>query len=193
MLSALVKCAAALLLLSCAGIAQAAAPWSTLEGCAYVPHKNNDGDSFHVRCGDDAFVLRLYFVDTPETHLLYPERTREQAEHFGATLDDTLKAGKQAGAYVRDALKGPFTVVTRKATAAGRGKELRYYGMVHVGGKHGQNLDEMLVLQGLARAKGVGAAVPGEKSRAHAERLQLLEEEAKRKGRGLWAAAAKKK
>ena len=188
--SALVKCAAALLLLSCAGLVHAAAPWSTLEGCAYVPHNNNDGDSFHVRCGDDAFVLRLYFVDTPETNLQYPERTREQAEHFGATLDDTLKAGKQAGAYVRDALKGPFTVVTRKATAAGRGKELRYYGMVHVGGR---SLDEMLVLQGLARAKGVGAAVPGEKSRAHAERLRLLEVEAKRKGRGLWAAAAKKK
>jgi endonuclease YncB( thermonuclease family) len=159
-------------------------PWSTLDGCSYVPHANNDGDSFHVRCGDDAFVLRLYFVDTPETNLQYPERTREQAEHFGATLDDTLKAGKQAGAFVRDTLKGPFTVVTRKAAAAGRGKELRYYAMVQVGGR---NLDEILVLQGLARAKGVAASVPGEKSRAHTQRLQLLEDEAKQKGRGLWA------
>jgi endonuclease YncB( thermonuclease family) len=149
-----------------------------------VPHANNDGDSFHVRCGADAFVLRLYFVDTPETNLQYPERTREQAEHFGATLDDTMKAGAQARVFVRDALKGPFTVVTRKAAAAGRGKEPRYYGMVHVGGK---NLDEVLVLQGLARAKGVAASVPGEKSRAHSERLQLLEDEAKHKGRGLWA------
>jgi endonuclease YncB( thermonuclease family) len=164
--------------------AAAPQPWSTLEGCTYVPHKNNDGDSFHVRCGEDAFVLRLYFVDAPETNLLYPERTREQAEHFGATLDDTLKAGKKAASLTRDTLKGPFTVITRKAAAAGRGKELRYYGMVQVGGR---NLDEILVLQGLARAKGVGAAVPGEKSRAHAERLQLLEAEAMHKGRGLWA------
>ena len=162
----------------------APAPWSTLNGCTYVPHANNDGDSFHVRCGDDAFVLRLYFVDTPETNLQYPERTREQAEHFGATLDDTLKAGAKARAFVRDTLKGPFTVVTRKAAAAGRGKELRYYAMVHVGGK---NLDEILVLQGLARAKGVAASVPGEKSRAHAQRLQLLESEAKEKRRGLWS------
>ena len=160
-------------------------PWATLQGCSYLPHRNNDGDSFHVRCGDDAFVLRLYFVDAPETHLLYPERTREQAEHFGATLDDTLKAGRTAGAFVREALKGPFTVVTRKASAGGRGKELRYYGMVRVGGR---NLDEILVLAGLARAKGVGAAVPGEKSRAHAERLRILEDEAKQKRRGLWAA-----
>ena len=160
------------------------APWSVLEGCSYVPHANNDGDSFHVRCGSDAFVLRLYFVDTPETNLQYPERTREQAEHFGATLDDTLKAGGEARTFVREALRAPFTVITRKAAAAGRGKDLRYYAMVQVGGR---NLDEILVLQGLARAKGVAASVPGEKSRAHSQRLRLLEEEAKQKGRGLWA------
>ena len=149
-----------------------------------MPHANNDGDSFHVRCGDDAFVLRLYFVDTPETNLLYPERTREQAEHFGASLDDTLKAGARARVFVRDTLRGgTFTVLTRKASAPGRAKDPRYYGMVQIGGK---SLDEILVLQGLARAKGVAASVPGEKSRAHAERLQLLEEQAKQKGRGLW-------
>jgi endonuclease YncB( thermonuclease family) len=159
-------------------------PWSILEGCSYVPHANNDGDSFHVRCGADEFVLRLYFVDTPETNLLYPERTREQAEHFGASLDDTLKAGARARSFVREALRGPFTVTTRKASAPGRAKDPRFYGMVEVGGK---NLDEILVLQGLARAKGVAAGVPGEKARAHAQRLQLLEEQAKQKGRGLWA------
>jgi endonuclease YncB( thermonuclease family) len=187
---------AALLLAAVAGTkATAAMPaaerraWSTLEGCVYVAHANNDGDSFHVRCGEDAFVLRLYFVDTPETNLLYPERTREQAEHFGATLDATLKAGAKAKAFVRDALKGPFTVVTRKASAGGRGKELRYYAMVQVSGK---NLDEILVLQGLARAKGVHASLPGEKGRAHAERLELLEQQAKQQRRGLWAAAPKR-
>jgi endonuclease YncB( thermonuclease family) len=162
----------------------APAPWSKLEGCSYVPHANNDGDSFHVRCGADEFVLRLYFVDSPETNLLYPERTREQAEHFGATLDDALKAGARARSFVREALRGPFTVTTRKASAPGRAKDPRFYGMVEVGGR---NLDEMLVLQGLARVKGVAASVPGEKARAHAQRLQLLEDEAKRKGRGLWA------
>ncbi len=175
-----------LLLLEGAATAAVAADrkaWSTLEGCSLVPHANNDGDSFHVKCGGDAFVLRLYFVDAPETHLLYPERTREQAEHFGATLDDTLKAGAKARSYVREALKGNFTVVTRKASAPGRAKDPRYYGMVQVAGR---NLDEILVLAGLARAKGVAASVPGEKARAHAERLQLLEAQAKEKGRGLW-------
>jgi endonuclease YncB( thermonuclease family) len=161
--------------------------WSRLD-CSYVPHANNDGDSFRVRCGAEEFVLRLYFVDAPETNLLYPERTREQAEHFGASIDDTLKAGARARSYVREALRGPFTVTTRMASAPGRAKDPRFYGLVEVGGR---GLDEILVLQGLARAKGVAASIPGEKARAHAQRLQLLEDQARQKGRGLWAAAKK--
>jgi endonuclease YncB( thermonuclease family) len=176
----LATCAATVATVSAAG----PAPWTTLEGCRLVPHANNDGDSFHVRCGGDAFVVRLYFVDAPETNLLYPERVREQAEHFGATLDDTLKAGAQARARVREALKGSFTVVTRKAAAPGHAKDPRFYALVQVDGR---GLDEMLVLEGLARAKGVAASVPGEKARSHAQRLQLLEDEAKARGRGLWA------
>jgi endonuclease YncB( thermonuclease family) len=161
--------------------------WSTLNNCSYVAHKNNDGDSFHVRCGGEEFVLRLYFVDAPETSLTYGERTREQAAHFGATLDQTLKAGAKARLYVRDALNGPFTVVTRKAYAQGAAKDPRYYGMVMVAGK---GLDEMLVLAGLARVKGVSVNIPGgEKARARSQRLLLLEEHAKAKRRGLWASS----
>jgi endonuclease YncB( thermonuclease family) len=159
--------------------------WATFTDCRYVAHKNNDGDSFHVRCGAEEFVLRLYFVDTPETNLTYGERTRQQAAHFGATLDDTLKAGGKARVFVRDALNGPFTVLTRKAYAQGAAKDPRYYGMVMVGGK---GLDEMLVLAGLARVKGVSVNIPGgEKARARSQRLLLLEEHAKAKRRGLWA------
>ena len=161
--------------------------WLTLTGCTYVAHKNNDGDSFHVRCGADEFVLRLYFVDTPETNMTYGNRTQEQAAHFGATLDQTLKAGAKARAFVQSTLHGPFTVITRKAYAQGAAKDPRYYGMVIVGGK---GLDEMLVLSGLARVKGVSVNIPGgEKGRAHAQRLLVLEEHAKQKRRGLWAAA----
>ena len=165
--------------------------WATLADCRYVAHKNNDGDSFHVRCGADEFVLRLYFVDTPETNLTYGERTREQAAHFGASLDDTLKAGAKARELVRDTLNKPFTVLTRKAYAHGASKDSRYYGMVLVGANGpGKGLDEILVLAGLARVKGVVVNIPGgEKARAHAQRLQLLEEHAKQKRRGLWARA----
>lgn len=183
--------AAALLALAATAAAGAAERrrWATLADCRYVPHSNNDGDSFHVRCGADAFVLRLYFVDAPETNLTYGERTREQAEHFHATLDATLKAGARARAFVREALRGPFVVITRKASAPGRAKDPRYYGMVQVGGR---GLDEILVIEGLARTKGVAASVPGgEKSRAHADRLQLLEEQARKERKGLWAVSAR--
>ena len=161
--------------------------WATLTGCRYVAHQNNDGDSFHVRCGAEEFVLRLYFIDTPETNLTYGERTREQAAHFGVTLDETLKAGAKARVFVRDTLNTPFVVLTRKAHAQGAAKDPRYYGTVQVGGK---GLDEILVLAGLARVKGVAVNIPGaEKARAHSQRLLLLEEHAKQKRRGLWAAA----
>ena len=182
--------AAGLLALSSAAAGAAERkPWATLTDCRYVAHSNNDGDSFHVRCGADEFVLRLYFVDAPETNLTYAERTREQAEHFHATLDDTLKAGARARAFVRDALRETFVVVTRKASAPGRARDPRYYGMVQVGGK---GLDEILVIEGLARAKGVAASVPGgEKSRAHADRLQLLQDQARQRGKGLWAASSR--
>lgn len=182
------------LLLLCLAASAAAADrkeWTTLPDCRYLSHHNNDGDSFHVRCGAEEFVLRLYFVDTPETNLTYGERTREQAEHFGATLDQTLKAGAQARLLVRDTLRVPFVVLTRKAYAQGSAREPRYYGMVQVGGK---GLDEILVLAGLARVKGVNVNIPGgEKSRAHAERLLVLEEHARQKRRGLWAASAQPK
>ena len=163
--------------------------WLTLTGCAYVAHHNNDGDSFHVRCGAEEFVVRLYFVDTPETNLTYGERTREQAAHFGATLDDTLKAGARARLLVRDTLRTPFVVLTRKAYAQGAAKDPRYYGMVQVNANgKSTGLDEILVLAGLARVKGVAVNIPGgEKSRAHAQRLLLLEEHAKQKRRGLWS------
>lgn len=183
-----------LLLLLCFAASAAAADrkeWATLTDCRYVAHANNDGDSFHVRCGADEFVLRLYFVDTPETNLTYGERTRGQAEHFGATLDETLKAGAKARLFVRATLREPFIVMTRKAYAQGSARDPRYYGMVQVGGK---GLDEILVLAGLARVKGVAVNIPGgEKSRAHTERLLVLEEHAKQKRRGLWAAAAQPK
>ena len=174
-----------LFLLSFQAVAADKKDWATLADCHYVAHKNNDGDSFHVRCGADEFVLRLYFVDTPETNLTYGERTRQQAEHFGVTLDETLKAGAKARVFVRDTLNAPFTVLTRKAYAQGAAKDPRYYGMVQVGGK---GLDEILVLAGLARVKGVAVNIPGgEKARAHSQRLLLLEEHAKQKRRGLWA------
>jgi len=165
--------------------------WVTLSDCQYVPADYNDGDSFLIRSGTNEFILRLYFVDAPEANLRYPERTREQSEYFGVTLDDTLKAGAKARDTVRELLREPFVVWTRWATASGRGKEPRYYGLVETGGK---SLVEQLVARGLARIKGVGARLPtGEKSKTFVEKLRALEAEAKHKRLGIWASSTPNK
>jgi endonuclease YncB( thermonuclease family) len=164
--------------------------WVVLTNCQYVASKQNDGDSFRVRSDTNEFVARLYFVDAPETNLEYPERTREQSEHFGVTLDETMKAGRTARDMVREFLQEPFVVRTRWATAAGRGKEPRHYVLVEAGGK---SLAEALVSQGLARTKGVTANLPnGEKAKAYVEKLEALEREAWQKRLGVWASSIQK-
>lgn len=161
--------------------------WVTFTNCQYVAIKDGDGDSFRVRSGTNEFNLRLYFVDTPETNLRYPDRNREQAEHFGITIDDTFKAGERARDFTRDVLREPFVVRTRWASTAGRP---RYYAFVEVGTN---SLAAMLVAQGWARTKGVTAALPGQKSKDFSERLAALEAEARHKRLGVWAMAAPKK
>ena len=164
--------------------------WVTLTTCQYVAVKDNDGDSFRVRCGTDEFNLRLYFVDAPETNLRYPERTREQSEYFGVTLDEAMKAGAKARETVQAMLREPFVVETRWASAAGRSRESRYYAFVEVGGKR---LMEALVSHGLARTKGVFPNLPtGEKAKAYAEMLERLEHEARQQRLGIWASSASK-
>jgi len=179
------------LLLALTARSSAAEPkeWITLNNCTYVEAKDNDGDSFHMSGGDKTFALRLYFVDAPETNLIYPDRVREQAEHFGITIDETLKTARKAKERVQELLKEPFTVQTRWASAAGRGSETRYYGFVTVRGK---SLAEILVSEGLARAKGVAPNLPnGEKASAYKEKLGKLEAAAREKRLGAWATSTK--
>jgi endonuclease YncB( thermonuclease family) len=164
--------------------------WVTLTNCQYVDGKDNDGDSFRVKCGTNEFIVRLYFVDAPETNLRYPERTREQSEYFGVTIDETMKAGRKARDTVRELLREPFVIRTRRAIAAGRSIEPRYYAFIEVGGK---SLAELLVSQGLARPKGVTVNLPtGENWKAYVEKLHALESEARQKRLGIWGGAAEK-
>ena len=165
--------------------------WITLTNCQYVLTKDGDGDSFRVRSGTNEFSLRLYYVDAPETTLVYPERVRQQSEHYGIKLDETLKIGAKARERVKTLLSEPFIVHTRWASAAGRGRETRYYGLVEVGGK---NLVEMLVSEGLAQPKGVAPNLPsGVRASVYMKRLEELEEDARQKRLGAWAYAIEEK
>lgn len=161
------------------------AKWVTLTGCRYMSAEASDGDSFHVKYGQREFIFRLYFVDAPETDASLKDRIREQCEYFGVTPEEILKAGEAAKKFTSEWLKQPFTVTTRWQNAMGRSRLPRYYAQIEIAK---QDLAEMLVSRGWARAKGTLAILPdGTKAKDHMEKLQKLESEAKAKRLGIWA------
>jgi endonuclease YncB( thermonuclease family) len=162
--------------------------WVKLTDCHYVDAPDNDGDSFRVRGGDKEFTARLYYVDAPETNLRQGDRTHEQSLHFGITLDETMKAGEKAKQRTKELLQKPFVIWTRWATAGGRGRESRYYVIVEVDGK---SLGEILLSEGLARAKGTAPNLPsGEHAKEYMERMDSLENAARERRLGAWTTSA---
>ncbi|NKB25345.1 MAG: hypothetical protein GKR87_13405 [Kiritimatiellae bacterium] len=64
-----------------------------------MPSSANDGDSFKVRQEDGSYtyIVRLYFVDTPESDRLIEERVTQQAVYWGRIPEvEVIKLGKQA-------------------------------------------------------------------------------------------------
>jgi len=158
--------------------------WITLDHCQLVPNKANDGDSFHIRANENEYLVRLYFVDAPETASVGPARLIEQAEYFGISVPQVIEIGLNAKNFVESKLSEPFTVITRLAGGLGRSNIQRIYGFVRT--KDG-DLGEQLVATGLARIHGTTAAPPGgSTSAAELETLAQLENEAKRRKVGGW-------
>jgi endonuclease YncB( thermonuclease family) len=158
--------------------------WITLDNCQLVPNNGNDGDSFHVRANDTEYLVRLYFVDAPETASVGPERLIEQAKYFGLSVPQVIEIGRDAKRFVESKLSEPFTVITRLAGGLGRSTVQRIYGFVRT--KEG-DLGEQLVANGLARIHGAPATAPGGSISAdEREKLAQLESEAKRRKVGAW-------
>jgi DNA uptake protein ComE-like DNA-binding protein len=159
--------------------------WITLVNCQFVPNKANDGDSFHVRANDTEYLVRLYFVDAPETASVGPARLIEQAEYFGVSVPQVIEIGLDAKNFVDAKLSEPFTIVTRMAEGLGRSKIQRIYGLVRT--KDG-DLGEQLVANGLARIHGVHPATPdGSSGQDEIQKLEQLEQASKQKKLGAWA------
>jgi DNA uptake protein ComE-like DNA-binding protein len=159
--------------------------WITLENCHLIPNDANDGDSFHVRANDTEYLVRLYFVDAPETAGISAARLIEQAEYFGVSVPQVVEIGLDAKRFVDAKLSGPFSIVTRLAGGLGRSKVQRIYGFVRT--KEG-DLAEQLVANGLARIHGTTATAPGgSTSTDEREKLTKLENEAKRQRVGGWS------
>ena len=159
--------------------------WITLENCQLIPNKANDGDSFHVNSNNTEYLVRLYFVDAPETASVGPARLIEQAEYFGVSVPQVIEIGEDAKKFVDTKLAEPFTVITRLAEGLGRSKIQRIYGFVRT--KDG-DLGEQLVANGLARIHGVHPAMPdGSTGQEEIQKLEQLEQTAKQRRVGGWA------
>lgn len=160
------------------------ASWVPLSGCRFMSEENSDGDSFHVEYGQREFIFRLYFVDAPETDRQLKDHIREQCEYFRVAPEEILKAGDAAKKFTAQWLRQRFTVTTRWQNAMGRSRLPRYYALLEA---NGQDLAELLVSRGLARARGTIAILPdGTRAKDHMEKLRKVEAEAKARQLGIW-------
>lgn len=163
---------------------RAVAEWVTLKGCQFMSSEESDGDSFHVKYGLREFIFRLYFVDAPETDEKLTDRVKEQCEYFGVTLEEHRKAAAAAKKFTVEWLKTPMVITTRWQNAMGRSRLPRYYALIETSGN---DLAQMLVHRGLARAKGTVAILPDStRARDHMEKLKQIEAEARAKRVGIW-------
>ncbi len=163
----------------CLSGASGAAGLQRIADCALVEDASNDGDSFRVRTpeGDD-YMVRLYYVDCPETTVgteTDARRVRDQTAYFGLPSHaETVAFGRLAAARTRELLKEPFMIHTSLASAGGRSAQGRIYAFVRV--SDGRDLGEILVAEGLARAFGVRRETPEGVHRSEAEaRMRDLE------------------
>jgi len=144
----------------------------------------SDGDSFMVEHEGESYCFRLYFVDTPEDNLFYPERVGKQADYFSISKDDVLEVGEDASKFTRKFLRRPFTVYTAWHDAMG--KQKRYAALVYSGDR---SLVEALVQEGLVRIHGFrpDSAWPGGVPAVlYLKQLKSMEQRAKEARMGAW-------
>jgi endonuclease YncB( thermonuclease family) len=169
--------------------------YETYRGCSLVNERNNDGDSFLVKLSDGReVILRLYFVDTPESAFksyrggdTNHARIADQAADLGGiTSQQAVEIGKQAKAFTLALLaSAPFDIFTRWDSPF---HDRRYHAFIRVksGGKT-RWLHELLVEKGFVRIHTKGAALPdGTTYQKQKARLKALERTAKNAGSGVW-------
>jgi len=167
-----------------------AAELQQLDGATLIKSGGNDGDSFRVSLQGKEQIIRLYYVDCPETRATTKadaSRVREQTRYFGLPdAERTFFYGKEATAFTRKQLARPFTVHTSYADARGRSRGGRVYGFVTTA--DGKDLATLLVQNGYARSFGVRRKLPD--GTHHTEATAQLDDQetvAMLKRKGAWA------
>ena len=152
------------------------------------PHRDNDGDSFHLSLKEDqVHQFRLYFADCPEKkrHLKNGDRLADQGRYFGGLNESqTLSIGRQAELFTRQLLTDqPFTVYTKWHEVYDSG---RYYAFILFA--DGEDLSAKLVRAGLARIHTTGTTLPdGRSTRDYQQYLRELEASARAARQGAWS------
>lgn len=158
--------------------------WEVLEDCRLVADKYFDGDSFHVQHGSRALIVRLYFVDAPETDATLGDRVKRQAAYYHVTEAAVLRGGRAAKELTERFLSKPFRVITRRQAAPGASRDVRYYGIV---AQEGKRLDAALVEAGLGAPTSPAADYPDAAGGLLMGReLRALQAKAARERLGLW-------
>lgn len=187
-----------LCLVLCWGRAAALEKLTQLTGCRLVAAEWNDGDSFEVQATDGTkHLIRLYGVDCLEWHVNNDNdarRLRSQRRYFGiaecaatpqVSIDVAKNFGKAAHQAVQSHLQIPFEVHTAFADGRGSSKQQRIYAFVTTAS--GEDLAQILVRLGLARAVGVVRATPqGKSAEEYRAMLSDLELQAAKRGVGVW-------
>ncbi len=155
-----------------------------------VNNPENDGDSFLVVAAGKHLLVRLYFVDCPETSVgskSDARRVREQTRYFGlSNATRTIHFGNEAKSLVERILATPFTLHTAFASALGRSSKGRVYGFITT--TDGSDLASLLVENGFARTHGMGRKTPNGVPRDEMiEKLRDLEISAMLKRVGIWS------
>lgn len=167
--------------------------YEILRGCVLAKDRNNDGDSFLIRHGNEEHIMRLYFVDCPEKrlHQYNGKRISEQAQYFKISDDDAIEVGIAAKEFTTRLLsQGSFDIATKWEPVY---SNERFYGFVMLspaeGGKNSppRYLCELLISEGLGRIHTRGSDLPtGTRWRTFKDHLKKVESTAKSRKLGAW-------
>lgn len=170
--------------------------YDVYHSCTLASDRGNDGDSFRVNLpGGRSEIIRLYFVDSPESAFKTygggrnnHDRIADQARDMGSiTPQQAVEIGKKAKTFVSQQLeKSPFTIYTEWDSPF---NDQRYHAFIELpqNGKK-RYLHELLVEKGYARIHTKGAPMPdGTSERQQENHLLDLQRTAKSHKVGAWA------
>ena len=168
--------------------------FEVIENCQLIQHRGNDGDSFHLSTPKGKEVVRLYFVDAPESAArTYGDgdnnhkRISEQGAAMGG-LDQhqTTQVGVAAKAFTKKLLAGKKITLATTREKVYRSHRIYAYVIVNWEGEE-RYLHELLVAFGLGRIHTEPMMLPDNTSATRQkERLRKLQAYAKSKDYGAW-------